>query len=108
MTPGALAVLLALLPAPERVSERFPVYDLEKTCRKAQEQEAVTPGLYDACIRDQTAARDQASRVWASAKPASRAQCGTKNSVSAYNGYVDLLTCLQLAEGTVLQPTDPK
>ena len=108
MTASALALLLSLLPSPERVSDRFPAYDVEKTCRKAQEQEAVTPGLYEACVRDQTAARDEAGRVWATAKPAARAQCGTKNSASAYNGYVDLLTCLQLAQGTVLQPTNPK
>jgi hypothetical protein len=108
MTGSALALLIALLPAPERVSEKLPSYDIEKTCRRAQEQESVTPGLYDACVRDQSSARDQAAQVWARAKPAARAQCGTKNSASAYNGYVDLLTCLQLAEGIVLQPTDPK
>jgi hypothetical protein len=108
MNGSALALLIALLPAPERAADRLPAYDIEKTCRRAQEQESVTPGLYAACIRDQSAARDQAAGVWAKAKPASKAECDTKNSVSAYNGYVDLLTCLQLAEGIVLQPTDPK
>jgi len=92
------------------VSDTVPKLNVEVTCRGSVETDKAMgldlPQSFDKCMSDENSARDQLGPIWSSYSPAVRAQCEGEATVAGEASYVDLLTCLQLTNGSLTPATD--
>lgn len=83
-----------------------PAFSIRKTCalerRPGQNASAAS---YRGCVSDEHAARRSLRRSWATFPAADRQSCREESEIGGTPSYVALLTCLQLADGTL--PTEP-
>ncbi|SDM21105.1 hypothetical protein SAMN05216360_101206 [Methylobacterium phyllostachyos] len=103
MVPSTLALLtLALAPAPAR-ADTVPSLDVEQTCRSAQvaNTSISDQANYDGCLRSEREAKKEAERHWGNYTPAAKRQCQNQFKAGGYPSYVEMVTCLELASGTV-------
>lgn len=99
--PGAL-VLLGLAAVPAH-ADTVPTYDIEQTCRSAQVAGtgASDRANFDGCLRSERDARKQAQDHWGDYTATAKAQCREQFKAGGYPSYVEMITCLELASGTV-------
>ncbi|OAS21026.1 hypothetical protein A5481_21985 [Methylobacterium platani] len=83
----------------------FPVYSLSKTCQLECRPGREAPASYRGCLSDERAARRRLHRQWATFPAPDRRDCRQESEIGGTPSYVALLTCLQLADGTL--PTEP-
>ena len=104
--PAALAGL-ALWAAPARADDGVPKLDIEATCKSAQAASVSTSdnASLDGCLRSEREARDEVKKRWGDYTPAAKAQCSKQSDAGGYPSYVETVTCLELASGTV--PSQP-
>ena len=103
MGPGTFALLtLALAPASAR-ADAVPDLDVERTCHSAQVTHATlrAKANYDGCLRSEREAKKEAERHWGSYTAAAKRQCQDQFKAGGYPSYVEMVTCLELASGTV-------
>jgi hypothetical protein len=106
-TGRLLAAGLALSWSAQVLAAGVPDLAVEKTCRSAQQQQGAELNTYDACMRDEAAARQQlAAGLWEKSKGSTRETCLGNEKVGGLASYIDLLTCVQLFEGVVIRPAD--
>lgn len=91
-----LGAQLAIVP----VAGGLPRYDIARQCRL---DTAAVGGLAvsqpdKSCIRDEQRARQQLQKQWSRFPASSRASCNVDSSIGGSSSYVDLLTCLQMAQ----------
>src|SRR5258707_1389832 len=79
------------------ISENVPNLNVAPSCRGAAEIQIADSQSYDACMKEETAARDELLRSWQSFAAADRASCSSDASIAGLASYVDLLVCLQIA-----------
>jgi hypothetical protein len=79
------------------ISESVPNLNVAPSCRGAAEVRMADSQSYDACMKEEAAARDELLRSWQSFAGADRASCASDASVAGLASYVDLLVCLQIA-----------
>jgi hypothetical protein len=73
-----------------------PVYDVTPGCRAAV---TVMPGSFEACMKDEQRARAQLAASWDTFGGPTRDNCvQTENNTGGPPSYVELLTCLQMAQ----------
>jgi hypothetical protein len=103
MTIAALSAALLgsqLLVMP--VSDRVPELKVEVMCKAtAADDKAMglaLPQSFADCMRDETTAQEQLSTVWGTAPVALRDRCEGEATAGGSQSYVDLLTCVQMAE----------
>jgi hypothetical protein len=101
---GMMVVLTVLTP----VSDTVPRIDSDRFCTHIETRLDLPQRPRSACLQDEAAARNEVTVLWASAKPASRTQCATTQALAPHPSYASLLTCIQMAEGIVIRPTNPK
>ncbi|MCP4617732.1 MAG: hypothetical protein GY844_15030 [Bradyrhizobium sp.] len=92
------------------VSDAVPKLNVEVTCKGSVEADKamglVLPQSFDKCMSDETTARRQLEPIWSSYPAAVRAQCeGEATVIAGEASYVDLLTCLQMTDGSVTAST---
>jgi hypothetical protein len=81
-----------------------PVYDVAPSCRAAV---TVMPGSFDACMKDEQTARSQLSAAWDRFAEPMRDNCvQTENNTGGPPSYVELLTCLQMAQDAKTLPAN--
>jgi hypothetical protein len=95
---AALAIILADAPA---MAQDIPSFDLQKTCRVVANG---AQGTAQGCMASEQDARGQLERRWTSFKPDSRSRCAQETQIGGSPSYVEVLTCVELAEGK-LEPT---
>ena len=104
ISPLALAIGLlagaALAPA---LADAVPDLDVEKTCRSAQiaGSGVSDKASYDGCLRSENDARKEAQNHWGSYSEPAKRQCEAQFKAGGYPSYVEMVTCLELASGTV-------
>jgi hypothetical protein len=91
---------LLLIAATAAAAEGVPRFDIETLCRSAPRLEPTDPNPYQGCVRDETEARSQLERQWASFDAAQREECVRATDVGGAPSFVDVLTCIQMAAGT--------
>ncbi|MCJ2133713.1 hypothetical protein MKK69_06450 [Methylobacterium sp. J-026] len=98
----AAAILLGALASPAR-ADAVPNLDVEQTCRSAQvtNTSISDKANYDGCLRSEREARKEAENHWGSYSPAAKRQCEDQFKAGGYPSYVEMVTCLELASGTV-------
>ena len=84
------------------VSDRIPKLNVEATC-KASVATDKAMGLdlaqsYEDCMRDENAAQQQLASVWLANSNELRNRCEGEATAAGSDSYVDLLTCLQMAD----------
>ena len=81
-------------------AQQVPRLVIEATCKAEQHLIAGDRNPYDGCMSDETAAERQLQGMWSSASAAHREMCGQEAQIGGTPSYVDMLTCLQMAQGT--------
>ena len=104
-----LALLASNVTVP--VSDRVPELKVEALCKATSETDqamglALAQSVAD-CMRDETAAQQQLGTVWSTTKPAVRDSCEGEAASGPAQSYVDLLTCIQMADTASAQSTTP-
>lgn len=102
MVPGSI-VLLTLALAPAARADAVPNLDVERTCQSAQvaNTSISDKANYDGCLRSEREAKKEAERHWGSYTSAAKRQCENQFKAGGYPSYVEMVTCLELASGTV-------
>ena len=80
----------------------IPKLNFAASCRAASESKAVQ----DSCMGDEERARDKLAREWGRFSPANQNQCAQLSSMKGFQSYVELLTCLQMAQDAKTLPPD--
>ncbi|KQP58531.1 hypothetical protein ASG40_08340 [Methylobacterium sp. Leaf399] len=101
------AAVLVALAQPLHAQGAPPDLDLEATCRSAG---SISTGTQkesrDGCLRSEREARDEVKRRWGEFTPAAKTQCGKQAQLGGSPGYVEMVTCLELASGNQGTGTD--
>jgi hypothetical protein len=87
-------------------AQQVPRLNIEATCRAEKPLVAGDPNPYEGCMRDETDAERQLQAMWSSTAAAQRERCGREAQLGGSPSYVDMLTCLQMAQGVA--PTKPR
>jgi hypothetical protein len=86
------------------VSDAVPKLDVEVTCKKSVEADRemglTVPQSFDKCMSDENSARQQLSSIWSSYSAPVRTECEGEATLVGEASYVDLLTCLQMTDGS--------
>jgi hypothetical protein len=103
LRPGTLALLALTLAATAAHADAVPNLDVEKTCQSAQvtNTSISDQANYDGCLRSEREAQREAQRHWDTYTPAAKRQCSEQFKAGGYPSYVEMVTCLELASGTV-------
>jgi hypothetical protein len=72
-----------------------PTYDVSPACRAAV---TVMPGSFEACMKDEQAARAQLATSWDRFAGPQRDNCVQTENTGGSPSYVELLTCIQMAQ----------
>jgi hypothetical protein len=81
------------------VSDTVPQFDINPGCRAASIGEVVNRSL-EACRTDEDNAKKALSDGWTKFPMADRAECQRMVTMGGPASYVELLTCLELAQQT--------
>jgi hypothetical protein len=88
------------------LADEVPTYDVAATCH-AESQGDPGAGLATACMADEQRARETLARQWTQFPAQSKTTCmQTETDVSGVRSYVELLTCLQIAEDVKSLPKE--
>jgi hypothetical protein len=96
-------------------TEKVPALNLEPSCRGASQ--AAMPGrdgslptpaeMRAACLAKERAAREQLMRQWKDFAADHRASCIRSTSAGGVPSYIELLTCLEIADQARKLPDEP-
>ncbi|GEP02831.1 hypothetical protein [Methylobacterium oxalidis] len=101
---GAAALLcLGLAAGPAAAAGGPPSLDIEATCKSAARAEVSVSdnASVEGCLRSERDARKEAERRWGDYSSAAKRQCEQQFQAGGYPSYVEMVTCLELASGTV-------
>lgn len=93
------SLLLLLLVGSSARAEEVPRFDIQAMCRAAPQLEAGDKNTDQSCVRDETQARDQLRKQWASYDVRKRSMCVQETNVGGSPSYVDVLTCIEMGNG---------
>jgi hypothetical protein len=87
-------------------ADEVPTFDLKKAC-KTDVQAYGTEGRDKSCVSDEQTARATLVNQWTQFTPASKRECvQLQGGGSGPQSYVELLTCLQMAQEVKGLPKD--
>ena len=94
-----LAVMLLSLAGMPASADEFPRFNIDATCRAAPSLMPSSTDVYQGCVQDETEARNQLERRWASFNEGQRAECVRVTNDGGSPSYVDVLACMEVAAG---------
>lgn len=83
------------------VADGVPNFDPAPGCRAAI---TAMPGSFEACVKDEQAARARLATEWPGFSAADRGSCDADESVGGTPSYVELLTCLEMSKAARALP----
>lgn len=101
-----LVLLCSSLGTLSAQAQQVPRLDIEATCKAAPRLLAEDANPYEGCMRDETDAERELKAMWGSAAASHRETCAGEAQIGGSPSYVDMLTCLQMAQGST--PTKPR
>ncbi|BAU91754.1 hypothetical protein MPPM_3149 [Methylorubrum populi] len=101
------AFALCLAAGAARAADGPPKLDVEATCKSAERvQKTLSDNpSKDACLNSERGAEADLRKRWSQFPTSAKSQCTQQFEAGGFPSYVELLTCLELASGTV--PTQP-
>lgn len=99
----AAALTLAAWGGSASAEDGPPTLDIERTCQASQTAgKAISDNAsVEGCMRSEQAARDELKKRWSEFPTAAKSQCSQQANAGGYPSYVETVTCLELASGTV-------
>jgi hypothetical protein len=94
-----LAVVFLFLAGMPALADEFPRFDIDATCRAAPRLMPSETDVYQSCVQDETEARNQLERRWASFNDGQRQECVRVTNDGGSPSYVDVLACMEVAAG---------
>ncbi|WP_236960811.1 hypothetical protein [Methylobacterium durans] len=100
---GAAALATLGLSVGTAAADGPPKLDVDATCRSAARAEVSVSdnASVEGCLRSERDARKEAERRWGDYSSAAKRQCEQQFQAGGYPSYVEMVTCLELASGTV-------
>ena len=102
MKVAALLSLVLLENQAALASDRVPQLNVEAMCKATTATDKamglVLAQSYKSCMRDETTARKRLAAVWQANPGSVRDQCEGEAVAGGIQSYVDLLTCMQMAD----------
>ena len=102
MKVAALLSLALLGNQAALASDRVPQLNVEAMCKATTATDKamglVLAQSYKSCMRDETTARKRLAAVWQANPGSVRDQCEGEAVAGGIQSYVDLLTCMQMAD----------
>ena len=85
------------------VSDQVPTFNVEPSCKgaAAASTQMVDAQSYSACMSEENQAREQLGPIWQSFSVANRTRCTSEASSQGLASYVELMLCLQVAQGGI-------
>jgi LAS superfamily LD-carboxypeptidase LdcB len=83
-----------------------PTLNIEPSCKSAATAAVSDHRDEKACLRDEQAAREQLQQQWDQFSSADRTRCLALSHLGGLPSYVELLTCLQMAQDVKKLPSD--
>jgi len=84
------------------VSDRVPQLNVEASCKETTATDKsmglALPQSFESCMNDETAAQKQLVTLWPANPGSVRDQCEGEAVAGGIQSYVDLLTCIQMAD----------
>jgi hypothetical protein len=77
------------------VADDMPRFDVRPNCQAAA---SLTPASLESCLRDEEEARSALQTQWSQFAASDRTQCRAGVETGGSPSYVELLTCLQMAQ----------
>lgn len=94
------------------VADPVPQFDASLSCRSAGASSVMTPATgarnAAACERDENDARGKLEQEWSSFSPAEQQRCTRLTTLGGSPSYVEMLTCLEMAQAAKKLPADDK
>ncbi|MEZ5889013.1 MAG: hypothetical protein R3D52_01395 [Xanthobacteraceae bacterium] len=75
-----------------------PAFDLKKSCKTTEDAALSLGRSVESCISSEEAAREQLENRWAEFPGAKRADCVGMSKIGGIPSYIEVLTCLELAQ----------
>jgi hypothetical protein len=85
-------------------AQQVPRLNIEGTCKAERPLVPGDPDPYEGCMKDEMDAERQLQGMWGSTAAGLRQRCGQEAQIGGTPSYVDMLTCLQMAQGTSSTP----
>ena len=79
------------------VADRVPKFNIEPICREVAGR-AYAPHYKETCLRKEREAQEQLKQKWATFRASDRSYCTQLASLGGVPSYVELLTCLDVAQ----------
>ncbi|MBB2960136.1 hypothetical protein [Methylobacterium sp. R2-1] len=101
------ALALGLVSGAVRAEDGPPKLDVEATCKSAERVQSTLSdnSSADACLNSERSAENVLKKRWGQFPVPAKSQCTQQFQAGGFPSYVELLTCLELASGTV--PAQP-
>jgi hypothetical protein len=96
----------SLASPPALASERPPVFDPAPGCRNVRALDTVDKPTEVGCLAEERSAQGELERRWTTFPAAARNTCAEETRIGGMPSYVELLTCLEIAQG--LPPSRPR
>ena len=85
-------------------ADQVPALNVEPTCRAAAKAVVNGDRNEDTCKSDENAARGKLDQEWSQFTSAQKAHCVTLSTPGGSPSYVELLTCLEMAQAAAKVP----
>ncbi len=97
------------------VADKVPTLNIEPSCRgsaqvavpRADGQMPTTAEIRETCLSKEREAREQLVRQWSDFAGDHRASCTRSTSAGGIPSYIELLTCLEIADQARKLPDEP-
>jgi len=94
------------------VADPVPQFDASLSCRSAGASSVMTPATGTrnaaACERDENDARSKLEQEWPGFSAAEQQRCTRLTTLGGSPSYVEMLTCLEMAQAAKKLPADDK
>lgn len=101
MRSTILAAALTAAVALPALAEGLPTLDVASTCRSSGSASPDAQAAGNGCLRSEREAQDVLKRRWSEFGASAQRQCANQHQAGGFPSYVELLTCLELASGSV-------
>jgi Collagen triple helix repeat (20 copies) len=105
VSSASVSAVTAPTPAPmsHAVAGDIPKLDIAQTCRATADD---VRGTANSCLADEERARTQLANQWGQFAQVDRKHCTQLSSMKGFQSYVELITCLEMANDAKALPRD--
>ncbi|HEX2216854.1 MAG TPA: hypothetical protein VHG27_09230 [Xanthobacteraceae bacterium] len=98
LAPLVLTATLAVGFTETAAAQQVPQFDARPGCRAGAASGAALRADVDGCVRSEQKARDELAAKWHTFAAADRTRCASKTHMGGPPSYIEVLTCLELAQ----------